>query len=141
MSGKVRAFFDTNIFVYSFDDRVPDKRVKARSLIAAALRDGTGVISFQVIQEFVNVATRKFAQPLSSSDCVLYLERVLAPLCEVHSSIDLYRDALDVQGRWRYGFFDSLIIAAALSAGCALLYTEDLQSGQKIRGLTVESPF
>jgi predicted nucleic acid-binding protein len=49
--------------------------------------------------------------------------------------------ALDLQTRYRYGFYDSLVIAAALDAGCTRLYSEDLQDGQRIEGLTVENPF
>lgn len=137
----VKAFLDTNIFVYTFDDQDPGKREKARKMVGSALRDRTAIISFQVVQEFLNVATRKFADPLTEADGALYLKQVLNPLCEVHSSIDLYHDALDIQGRWKYGFYDSLILAAALAGDCDLLFTEDLQHGQKIREITIINPF
>jgi len=48
---------------------------------------------------------------------------------------------LDVRQRWRFSFCDSLIVAAALSAGCRRLLTEDLQHGQRVEGLTIENPF
>ncbi len=136
-----RAFLDTNILVYTFDDRDPGKREAARTMVESALRDRTAIISFQVIQEFLNVATRKFATPLTETDSALYLEKVLNPLCEVHSSIDLYKDALDIQDRWKYGFYDSLILAASLAGNCEILFTEDLQHGQKIRDITIINPF
>ncbi len=141
MSGKTKFFLDTNIFVYTFDDRAPEKRSKARFLVETALRNQTGITSFQVIQEFLNVATGKFEKPLSRGDCSLYLDRVLSPLCDIHSSPMLYESALDVQERWKFSFFDSLIVAAALSGSCGILYSEDLQHGQKIRELTIENPF
>ena len=53
----------------------------------------------------------------------------------------LYHRALDIQARYRYGFYDALIIAAALDAGCTRLYSEDLQHGQRIDGLIIENPF
>ena len=53
-------FLDTNIFVYCFDDTQPEKKVCALALVAGALQDGNGVISTQVIQEFLNASTRKF---------------------------------------------------------------------------------
>ena len=53
----------------------------------------------------------------------------------------LYRRCLDVQERWKYGFYDSLIVAAALEAGCKRLLSEDLQHGQRIEGLRIENPF
>ncbi len=57
-------FIDTNIFVYCFDEQKPDKKSRALSLISDALQTGNGIISTQVIQEFLNVATRKFLIPL-----------------------------------------------------------------------------
>jgi predicted nucleic acid-binding protein len=57
------------------------------------------------------------------------------------ASLSLYRRALDLQTRYHYGFYDSLIIAAALDAGCTRLYSEDLQDGQQIEGLTIRDPF
>jgi predicted nucleic acid-binding protein len=137
----VKSFLDTNIFVYTFDDHSPAKREKARLLVGTALQDRQGMISFQVVQEFLNVATRKFAVPLTAVDCTLYLHQVLNPLCEVQSSIGLYEDALDIHERWKFGFYDSLILAAALAGDCDLLLSEDLQHGQKIRGLTIINPF
>ncbi len=53
----------------------------------------------------------------------------------------LYHRALDVQARWRFSFYDSLIVASALQAGCHTLLSEDLQHGQKMEGLTVVDPF
>jgi predicted nucleic acid-binding protein len=139
MNGK--AFLDTNIFVYTFDAREPAKQDRARQLVGQALSHQQGITSFQVIQEFLNVATRKFVQPLSHADCRDYLEHVLAPLCEVFASIELYRLALDTAERWHYAFYDSLIIAAAVQAGCRGLYSEDLQHGQRIGSLTITNPF
>ena len=70
-----------------------------------------------------------------------YLESVLAPLFRVQPSLRLYRASLDIQSRYRFAYYDALIVAAALDAGCATLYSEDLQDGQRIDGLTVVDPF
>jgi predicted nucleic acid-binding protein len=99
------------------------------------------VLSFQVIQEFFNVATRKFKKPLNYQDCITYLQTVLAPLCEVFPTIELYRKALDIQERWKLSYYDSLIVAAALSARGSTLYSEDLQHGMIIKDLIIEKPF
>lgn len=56
-------------------------------------------------------------------------------------TVDLYTRALDLHKRYRYSFYDSLILAAALEAGCVRLYSEDFQDGQQIEGLTLENPF
>jgi len=66
---------------------------------------------------------------------------VLAPLWRVMPTVDLYTRALDLHKRYRYSFYDSLILAAALEASCVRLYSEDFQDGQQIEGLTLENPF
>ena len=134
-------FLDTNLFVYTFDDRDERKRRRARGLVADALHTGDGIISYQVVQEFFNVATRKFTTPLRAEDCGRYLDRVLTPLCEIFPSIPLYRAALDIHERWQLSYYDALIAASALQGGCDLLYTEDLHHGLKIQSLTVTNPF
>ncbi|MBN1999548.1 PIN domain-containing protein [candidate division KSB1 bacterium] len=134
-------FLDTNIFVYAFDDTNTVKQQKSNQLIKTALTDQVGCISYQVIQEFVNVSTRKFTVPLSIPDCRRYFEKVLMPLCRIFTSIELFHDGLDIMQRWQYSFYDSLIIAAALQAGCSNLYSEDLQHGQKIKSLVISNPF
>ena len=57
------------------------------------------------------------------------------------ASTELYHRALAIRARWRYGFYDSLVIAAALAAGCTRLLSEDLQHGQQIESLTIVDPF
>ncbi|TDI42425.1 MAG: PIN domain-containing protein [Acidobacteria bacterium] len=136
-----RFFLDTNIFVYTFDSREPKKQAKAQDLVADALTRGRGVISHQVVQEFLHVATQKFTNPLSESDALLYLDRVLGPLCEVLPTLDLYRSTIGLAARWKYSFYDSLIVAAALKSECAILYTEDLKHGQEVEGVTLMNPF
>ncbi|MCI5136230.1 MAG: PIN domain-containing protein, partial [Candidatus Electrothrix sp. AW2] len=89
-------FIDTNIFVYSFQSDEPVKQGISQELIQNALQEQTGCISSQVIQEFLNVATKKFNPPLSHQDSLKYLNMVLAPLCEVFNSLDLLRKALEV---------------------------------------------
>jgi predicted nucleic acid-binding protein len=136
-----RVFLDTNILVYCFDHSDKKKQQQADALVDAALRDHSGVISNQVIQEFLNVATRKFAKPMNSAEARAYLQTVLSPLCEVFSSISLYQQALSVHEETGYAFYDCLIIAAALEAKCEVLYSEDLHAGHTVRSLKIENPF
>jgi predicted nucleic acid-binding protein len=70
-----RFFLDTNILVYTFDETSSIHRAQARELVELALTTRLGVVSHQVIQEFLNVATRKFNVPLSPADCRAYVER------------------------------------------------------------------
>ena len=139
MSG--RYFIDTNILIYSFHEDDPHKREISRELIADALESSAGVISYQVIQEFLGAATRKFKKPLSFKDSQRYLSIVLEPLCDVYSSPELFHQALEIMDRWRYSFYDSLIIVSAIQAGCGTLYSEDMQHGQEIMNLRIINPF
>ena len=134
-------FLDTNLFVYTFDLGSPEKSSRARELIQEALRTGAGIISYQVVQEFFAVALRKFASPMTAPEAETYLAAVLRPLLAVHSSEALYVEAFQLLGRLKISWYDSLIIAAALSAGCRILYTEDMQHGLRVGDLQVINPF
>ena len=139
MSG--RFFLDTNIFVYSFDAQQATKARKAALLIQRAVDTGAGVISYQVVQEFFNVAFRRFSPTMTGAEAEEYLSIVFRPLLAVHSSPALYFAALRIKSQNRIGWYDSLMIAAALESGCDILYSEDLQHGQKIDDLRIQNPF
>lgn len=134
-------FLDSNLFIYLFDETDTRKREAAEDLVLTALRDGTGCISFQVVQETLNVLTRKLATPLTPDDARRFLDAVLLPLWTIMPSAALYARALAVQARYGFSFYDALILAAALEAGCTRLLSEDLQHGQQIDGLTIINPF
>jgi predicted nucleic acid-binding protein len=136
-----RYFLDTNIFVYSFDSEARAKSRRATELIREAVASRRGIVSYQVVQEFFNVALRRFAEPMSNAEAEQYLGTVFRPLLAVHSTFGLYQEALAINQRYRLSWFDGLIVAAALAAECDVLYSEDLQDGQKFGGLRVENPF
>ena len=132
MSG--RFFLDTNIFAYTFDAKAPAKARKATQLVRQAADTGQGIVSYQVVQEFFNVALRRFLEPMNVAEAEQYLITVFRPLLAVHSSPALYVEALRIAGKHRIRWYDSLIVAAALESQCETLYTEDLQHGWKIEG-------
>ena len=134
-------FIDTNVFVYQLDSSDKRRHRIADGIVRDALASGRACISFQVVQECLNVALRKAAVPLTPEQARGYLDVVLLPLMQVQPSPALYHRTLDVQQRWRFGFYDSLIIASALSAGCTQLLSEDLQDGQRVEALVVKNPF
>lgn len=136
-----RFFLDTNIFVYSFDTNAPKKAPKADSLIAGALASHKGVISFQVVQEFFNLALRHFDKPMNSSQAEQYLAAVLRPLLAIHSSATLYSEALRLYSDGGVSWYDALIVSAAQQSGCGTLLTEDLQHGRQFGGLRIVNPF
>jgi predicted nucleic acid-binding protein len=134
-------FLDSNVFIYLFDETAQDKQEKAHYLIVKALKDQSACISFQVIQETLNVLTRKLATPVKLNDAQAFLKQVLEPLCKIMPSTALYHKALSLQNEYRFSFYDSMIVAAALEADCAQLLTEDLQDGQLIENLQIVNPF
>ncbi len=136
-----RFFLDTNVFVYSFDFSSSRKSELAKKLIRQALLTRKGVISYQVVQEFFNVASRKFSEPLTPIELRQYLSTVLVPLLSVHSSPALFSEALTLQQEHRLSWYDSLIVASAIQAQCSLLLSEDLQHGRKFGNLRIENPF
>lgn len=138
MSGE---FIDSNVFVYLFDETDDGKRHTAQRLVHNALNARTGTISYQVVQETLNVILRKLPTPVTASDGQHFLQSVLLPLWRVMPSTRLYQKGIGIQDRYGFSFYDSLIIAAALEAGCTRLLTEDMQSGQKIDNLLIENPF
>lgn len=95
----------------------------------------------QVVQEFLNVTTRKLRSQLSPAQASDYLQEVLAPLCAIDPDMGIYQKALELQSRWQFSFYDSLIIAAAVAADCETLFSEDLQHNQRIESLTIVNPF
>ena len=134
-------FIDTNIFVYCFDERQPEKKVRSLALIADALLTGDGIISTQVMQEFLNVATRKFSVPLKPEDGKIYLQKIMFPLCQVFPDLDYFQTALDILQETGYSFYDSLILSGAVRGGCKILYSEDLHAGHQVDGVKIVNPF
>jgi predicted nucleic acid-binding protein len=134
-------FIDTNVFIYQLEASDPGKRAIADRIIREGVSTGNACISYQVVQECLNTVLRKAEVPLGVEGARSYLEAVLAPLLRIPASLGLYQRALDLGVRYRYGFYDSLIIAAALAAGCRTLWSEDFQNGQRIEGLTIRDPF
>jgi predicted nucleic acid-binding protein len=136
-----RFFLDTNILVYSFDQSTSRKTDEADRLINQGLTTGKGVISYQVVQEFFNVAYRRFPEPMHLEEAEQFLTSVLRPLWTVHSSPALFFRALQILERFHVQWYDALIVAGALEAKCGILYSEDFQNGQKFDDLEIRNPF
>jgi len=132
MNGK--PFLDTNIIVYAFalDD---SRSEKAEALLAAG-----GIISVQVLNEFVNVSRQKSRRSWEEIEAALsVLKELLGPPQPI--TFEVHEAALRIARDYGYHFYDCLIIASALRANCSLLYSEDLRHGHTIDGLTIHNPF
>lgn len=138
---KDRFFLDTNLIVYLFDNKDSKKQRIAKELLKKALESRNGIISFQVLQEFCNVALRKFDKPMSPDDLKTFTNRFLHPICEIIPNLEIYNNAIEIHKAFGYSFYDSLILAAAREGNCAILYSEDLQHGQPVLGVNIVNPF
>jgi predicted nucleic acid-binding protein len=129
----VTAFFDTNVLVYAFLD--PEKRPRAIEMLAQG-----GVMSAQVLNEFTAVARNKRRREWPEIEAAVRLIRerfpeVLPLTAETHAA------ALALARDHSFAFYDALIVASAIEAGCDMLYSEDMQHGRSIGGLTIVNPF
>ena len=135
MSGE---FLDTNILVYAFDRTAGAKRITAARLIERLWDTRQGCVSLQVLQEFYVVSTRKLG--MNAGDAARHIERLghwtlhRPALPDVLAATKLSQDRV-------ISFWDALIIQSTLQLGCTLLWSEDLNPGQSIAGVTVRNPF
>ena len=118
-----KLFLDTNVLVYAFDWSEPEKRLAAQEIIQ---REMDWCISWQVVQEFSNLALHRFKKPMLPDDLRDYLDLVLLPNCRVMPTAAIYGQALRIQSQAKYPLYDSLIVAAALASGAKQLYSENL---------------
>jgi predicted nucleic acid-binding protein len=133
MPGK--AFFDTNVLIYAVAQNDP-RNTQAEELLASG-----GVLSVQVLNEFVSVARRKILMSWSDVREALDAFRVLCP-SPLSITIEVHEASLKIAETYGYNIYDALVIGAALQAGCTTLYSEDLQDGQIIdQKLTIRNPF
>lgn len=133
-----KVFLDTNILVYLYSSTEVEKQ-KIAQMCVDQLSE-LGWISTQVLNELNNVLYRKFSLPY---------DVILSVMAEMESYFQIavvspstIRQALLLGERYHYSYFDSLMLASALELGCDVLYSEDMQSGQKIEGqLQIINPF
>ena len=132
-----KIFIDTNILIYGMDRFNPEKQKQSRRKLKTLEKDVKGVISTQVMQEFYVAATRKLnADPLIVKDIINSFGRFETVLIQP----GIIKEAIDCSIINRLSFWDALIVTAAESAHCEKLWTEDLNSGQVIRGVRIENP-
>ncbi len=129
-----KPFLDTNVLIYAFAANDP------RSERAEALLAGGGTINVQVLNEFVNVTRRKGR---CSWDEIVDRLNVLRALLDppLPLTTEIHTAAIEIARHHGFQFYDSLIVSAALEAGCSILYSEDFHHGHRMEGLTVQNPF
>ena len=126
-------FLDTNLLVYAQSDD-PKGEIARRAILAG------GTISVQVINEFTAVLRRKYRLEWDEiADAVADVRAALDPVRPI--GVDTWAAAVALAREHRFNFYDALILASALDAGCDTLLTEDLQAGRRVGDLTIVNPF
>lgn len=136
-----RIFLDTNIFVYAFDNRFPEKQSQAKIIIRDYLLNKDYFISSQVLSEFGSVVSQKMNPPLSPEEIIEFFNDL--PQDQI---IDLNKGliirALGLKSKYSLSYWDSMIVSTALASNCSILYTEDMQEGLIIENsLRITNPF
>ena len=131
-------FFDSNVLVYIAINQDAAKKKVALQLVASAIENQSGYISLQVLREVANCLFKK------SNDSIEHIRETLSGF-DALDCLDESRDLLDraIEMKDEYGiqFYDALIVAAAETAGCETLYSEDMGDGQIYGGILIVNPF
>jgi predicted nucleic acid-binding protein len=131
--------FDTNVLVYATASISDVKVMRARDIIARAMRAASTVLLLQTLAEFSNVAIRKARIPVKDIQRTIDAWRAVLPVQAADES-DLSA-ALEAVGAHRLAFWDAMLWASAQRAGVTHLLTEDLQDGFALQGVTFVNPF
>jgi len=137
---KDKVFLDTNIIVYAHDRSSGNKHEIASEIMDYLWGSRSGLISVQVLQEFYVCVTQKILKPLLIKNARVILE-YLSTWDVVANDKYVTLKAIDIQERYRFSFWDSLIIQAAIQGQARLLFSEDLHEGQVVKDLKILNPF
>ena len=133
-----KIFIDTNIIIYANDKRVIKKQKRALEIVKLLMKNRTGTISTQVLQEYAFVAINKLKQ---SQDVVLRQLKLLESFEVIYQSPVQIRRAVEIKHLYKIGFWDACIISNAEHANCSEIYSEDLNAGQFYSGIQIVNPF
>lgn len=132
------SFIDSSVLIYAEASDSPKKQSVALALLRQLKLAGTGVISTQSLQEYVNVALRKMGLDANHVRKQLSAHEQFEV---VQVTPEIIRGALDIHQTRSVSFYDALIVQAAIVSGCDTLYSEDLNAGEIIDGVKIENPF
>src|SRR5271169_1674634 len=132
-------FVDTNILIYAHDSSAGMKYDRARQVIERLWTSGGGVLSTQILQELCINLRRKVARPLSIDETRRLIQDYLSWEIVVNTPESVVQ-ALEIEVRYRISFWDALVLQAAEQSGAAVLYSEDLATGQKYGPVRVVNP-
>ena len=131
-------FIDTNVWVYALTEQDHAKKKIAAELISKTYLEDTICVNAQVLKEFANFA---FKRTKKSADEINAMLKKMSSYSFVPDTKELVMQAVVLKERYDVGFYDSLMLSAANKAKCDVIYTEDLNSGQKYGAVTAINPF
>ena len=136
----MKVFVDTNVLVYAYDRAAGSKHVRARELVEELWNAGRGTLSTQVLQEFYVNVRRKARPPVSPEDARTLVADYLAwdPVVNDGAAV---LEAVDAGHRHQLSFWDALVVVAAVESGASVIYSEDLNHGQRYGSVQVLNPF
>ncbi len=134
-----REFVDANVLVYAFDSSAARKQQAAQQLLERLWESNTGCVSVQVLQEFFVTITKKVPRPLPVDDAKARIREFAAWTVFTPSADDIVA-AIDLQTEAKIGFWDAMIVLAAAESECDVLWTEDLNDLQLLRGVRIRNP-
>ncbi len=136
----VPVFVDANVLIYRLDSGAPEKQRLADDWLTTLWKLRAGRLSQQVLNEVYHCATRKL-WPGLDREKAQSIVRMYAAWKPLPVDARLVERGFRIERKFGFSFWDSLIVAAAQTAQCRFLLTEDLQHGQDLDGVTVMNPF
>jgi predicted nucleic acid-binding protein len=137
--GKMNCFVDTNLLIYAIDPDDLEKRQRVKDFLKRIINRHTLVLSPQSLNELYRVVAEK--RDLVPRDEARRLVFAWSPFCTAPYDFDVTQQAWRIQDRHRYGWWDCMLLASALLAGCDLFLSEDMQHEHSVGALTIVSPF
>jgi predicted nucleic acid-binding protein len=135
-----KVFLDTNVLVYAFDSSAKKKHEIARKILIELWDSGKGFLSTQVLQEFYVSVTQKIPKPLDRKLATQVIQDLLHWDVVINDG-EAIIDAIGIQERHKFSFWDAMIIQAAISGEAGSILSENLTGGRKIQGVTFKNPF
>ena len=133
-----RSFIDTNVLIYAEASDAPVKQRVALDLLKRLYDEALGVLSTQVLQEYCNVALKKLHLPARHVRAQLDL---YGQFEVIHVTPAIIHAALDLHQTRSIGFYDAIIVATAQTAGCDIVLSEDMNTGESLAGIRIVNPF
>jgi predicted nucleic acid-binding protein len=134
-----KPFLDTNVLLYAYTENDAKKHTTALSLLDT-LNHGEIIISPQVLNEFYVNMVKKFKK--THTEIILCVDDIIGFTHVAPLTIETIQCCIGIRERYGFHWYDSMILSSALENGCTVVYSEDMQNGQRIEGsLLIKNPF